>query len=107
MFIRKIENSENFENPKISIFEGKNQTFRIFEIFDFSDENFENQNFVKIFSKIFFAEMKKYFWSRFFSTVWIMSLDFKKAVQSTRGSSSMPRQMDSVLKLSLKMTGNR
>ena len=72
----------------------KSKGFKIFKILDFRyfvDEHFENQNFEKIFSKKI-AEMKKCFWSRFFSTVWTKSLDFQKTVQSTRGSSSMPRQ---------------
>ena len=48
----------------------------------------------KILKQLFFkkiAEMKKCFWTRFFSTVWTKSLDSSKTVQSTRGSSSMPR----------------
>ena len=44
----------------------------------------------KYVQEYFFAEM--IFLSRFFSTVWTKSLDSQKTVQSTRGSSSMPRQ---------------
>ena len=101
IFIEKIKNQKNsmkmkfdrkIENYGFQKFHRKNQKFRNFYVFDFFDENFENQNFEKIFSKYFFAEMKKCFWSRFFSTVWTKSLDSPKTVQSTRGSSSMPRQ---------------
>ena len=66
--------------------------FQHFKNFRFFRWKFWKCKFPKIFSKYVFAEMKKYVWSRFFSTVWTKSLDSQKTVQSTRGSSSMPRQ---------------
>jgi len=52
----------------------------------------QKKSFQKIFSIRFFDEMKKYFSSRFFSTIWIISLDFRKHIQSTRQCSSMIRR---------------
>ena len=89
----QIFDFRNFRKSEIFDFRNfENLKFSIFKNFNFSDENFWKQTFRKIFSKYVFAEMKIYFWSRFFSTVWTKSLDFQKTVQSTRGSSSMPRQ---------------
>ena len=77
--IFKIENFQNFENKFwISYFFSKFQflgDFQNFQNFWFFVENFENKMFGKYFSKWFLTKMKKYVWSRFFSTVWIMSLD--------------------------------
>ena len=84
-----MEFDRQIENFGFQKFHRKHQNV---DVFDFFDEHFENQNFEKIFPKYFFAEMKKCFWFRFFSTVWTKSLDFPKTAQSTRGSSSMPRQ---------------
>ena len=50
---------------------------------------FKNKNKIKYI--LFFVKMKKYFCSRFFSMIWIMSLDFRKVIPSTRWCSSMLR----------------
>ena len=87
----EIQNFQNvrFQNVRKSQI-SEISDFHIF--FDFSDENFEKPHFWKIFSKHFFAEAKNIFLIQIFYTVWIMSLDFKKTVQSTQVSSSMPRK---------------
>ena len=62
-----------------------------FRFSNFWGENFENVFLENIFQKDF-RQDENVFLIQIFSTVWIMSLDFQQTVQSTRGSSSMPRQ---------------
>ena len=97
--MEKIEIVGNFENPKFwKMLISKISKINIFQHFGFSlfllifpmkilkTKNLKNS------LKIFFRQDEKIVLVQIFSTVWIMSLDFKKTVQSTRGSSSMPRQ---------------
>ena len=96
--ILKIQNfgffDENFENQHFRFFDQISFSSKIFDFqhFWFFRWKFWKPKFRKIFPKYFFAEMKKCFWFSFFSTVWTKSLDSPKTAQSTRGSSSMPRQ---------------
>ena len=76
----------------------------IFKVFDFFYETFEKNVF---FSKYIFAGMKKYFWFRFFSTVWITSLDFKTNGSEHSVNLKHASAWDSVSRLSLKITENQ